>query len=202
MSGTPTPRASSLARMTGTARAAASLLTVIRTSSEPACASWATWMAVASASAVSVFVIDWTTTGWADPTGTPPTSTVGVVRRGGTLIAHHGRASHSDGHSACTRSGVTERLDTNRARARQVWIVEDEPASATLAAELCETWGAHVSVFRAPLPFLSALRDRSQPMAVVLDWRLEHELSAPLFLATRHRYPRLPVIYWTGHFPG
>ena len=56
--------------MTGTACAAASLLTVMRTSSEPACASCATWIAVASASAVSVFVIDCTTTGWADPTGT------------------------------------------------------------------------------------------------------------------------------------
>ena len=83
-----------------------------------------------------------------------------------------------------------------------MWIVEDEPASATLATELCESWGAHVSVFRAPLPFLSALRDQSQPTAVVLDWRLERELSAALFLATRHRYPRLPVIYWTGHFAG
>jgi DNA-binding NtrC family response regulator len=82
---------------------------------------------------------------------------------------------------------------------RQVWIVEDEPASATLAAELCEGWGADASVFRAPLPFLAALRDRSRPTAVVLDWRLEHELSAALFLATRHRYPTLPVVYWTGH---
>ena len=53
------------ARSPGTAAAAASLLTVTRTSSEPACASAATWMAVASASAVSVLVIDWTTTGWA-----------------------------------------------------------------------------------------------------------------------------------------
>jgi DNA-binding NtrC family response regulator len=83
---------------------------------------------------------------------------------------------------------------------RRVWIVEDEPASATLAAELCEAWGAEVSVFRAPLPFLAALRNRSPPSAIVLDWKLEHELSAALFLATRHRYPRLPVIYWTGHF--
>jgi DNA-binding NtrC family response regulator len=82
---------------------------------------------------------------------------------------------------------------------RHVWIVEDEPASATLAAELCEGWGARVSVFRAPLPFLAALRARTRPSAIVLDWRLEHELSAALFLATRHRYPRLPVIYWTGH---
>ena len=84
-------------------------------------------------------------------------------------------------------------------RDRRVWIVEDEPASATLAAELCEGWGAQVSVFRAPLPFLAALRDRSRPSAIVLDWKLEHELSAALFLATRHRYPRLPIIYWTGH---
>jgi DNA-binding NtrC family response regulator len=96
---------------------------------------------------------------------------------------------------------VTERVETPD-RARQVWIVEDEPASAALAAELCEGWGAQVSVFRAPLPYIAALRDRSQPTAVVLDWRLERELSAGLFLATRHRYPHLPVIYWTGHAAG
>jgi DNA-binding NtrC family response regulator len=97
---------------------------------------------------------------------------------------------------------VSERAGAAAGSGRAVWIVEDEPASATLAAELCEGWGAEVSVFRAPLPFLSALRDRSQPTAVVLDWRLEHELSAALFLATRHRYPTLPVIYWTGHTAG
>ena len=94
---------------------------------------------------------------------------------------------------------MSERAAPDVDRGRRIWIVEDEPASATLAAELCEGWGAEVSVFRAPLPFLAALRDRSQPTAVVLDWRLEHELSAALFLATRHRYPALPVIYWTGH---
>jgi DNA-binding NtrC family response regulator len=83
-----------------------------------------------------------------------------------------------------------------------VWIVEDEPASAALAVELCESVGAATSVFRAPLPFLTALRERSRPAAIVLDWRLEHELSAALFLATRHRHPRLPIIYWTGSVRG
>ncbi|MCA1570060.1 MAG: hypothetical protein LC798_07010 [Chloroflexi bacterium] len=80
----------------------------------------------------------------------------------------------------------------------QVWIVEDEPAAATLAADLCQVNGAAPSLFRLPLPFLSALRMAAPPSAVILDWRLEHELSAALFLATRHRYPRMPVIYWTG----
>ena len=82
--------------------------------------------------------------------------------------------------------------------ARRVWIVEDEPAAASLAAELCASCGASPSVYRAPLPFLSALRTDERPDAIVLDWRLEHELSAALFLATRHRYPDLPVVYWTG----
>ena len=80
----------------------------------------------------------------------------------------------------------------------RVWIVEDDAAAAALAAELTEAWGAEASVFRAPLPYLAALREALPPMAVILDWRLEHELSAALFLATRHRYPQLPVIYWTG----
>jgi DNA-binding NtrC family response regulator len=94
---------------------------------------------------------------------------------------------------------VTEQVAPGAGPGPAVWIVEDEPASATLAAELCESRGAVVSVFRAPLPFLAALREWTRPTAVVLDWRLEHELSAALFLATRHRYPTLPVIYWTGH---
>lgn len=82
--------------------------------------------------------------------------------------------------------------------ARRVWIVEDEPAAAALAADLCLSCGASPSVYRAPLPFLTALRTAERPDALVLDWRLQHELSAALFLATRHRYPDLPVVYWTG----
>ncbi|HJP70224.1 MAG TPA: hypothetical protein VJ975_00720 [Candidatus Limnocylindria bacterium] len=80
----------------------------------------------------------------------------------------------------------------------RVWIVEDEPAAASLAAELCEGCGAAASVFEGPLPYLAALRTDSPPMAVVLDWRLERQLSAALYMTTRHHYPMLPVIYWTG----
>lgn len=83
-------------------------------------------------------------------------------------------------------------------RGRRVWIVEDEPAAATLAMDLCESNGAEPSIFQSPLPFLAALRLGTSPAAVILDWRLEHELSAALFLATRHRHPDVPVIYWTG----
>ena len=96
------------------------------------------------------------------------------------------------------RSGVEERVLTGTATDRAVWIVEDEPAAAALAVELCESREALASVFRDPLPFLAALRSGLEPSAVVLDWRLEHELSAALFLATRHRYPGLRVVYWTG----
>ena len=103
----------------------------------------------------------------------------------GTRRARPAAVSHGAEHAAGAR--------------RHVWIVEDEPASAALAVELCAGRGAETSVFRAPLPFLAALRDRLPPTVIVLDWRLEHELSAALFMATRHRYPAIPVIYWTGH---
>jgi DNA-binding NtrC family response regulator len=93
---------------------------------------------------------------------------------------------------------VNERVAIPGAWERRAWIVEDEPAAATLAAELCEANGAIASVFRLPLPFITALRSSPGPAVVVLDWRLEHQLSAALFLATRHRYPRTPIIYWTG----
>lgn len=95
---------------------------------------------------------------------------------------------------------MSERASVDPAWEHAVWIVEDEPAAATLAAELCQQGGAAPTVFRAPLPYLAALRDRL-PSAVILDWRLEHELSAALFLATRHRHPGLPVVYWTGSPP-
>src|SRR5918996_1045219 len=77
-------QASSRTRWTisGTAAAAASLLTVTRTSSEPARASATICAAVDAASAVSVFVIDCTTTGCDDPTGTCPTRVVTVCLRG------------------------------------------------------------------------------------------------------------------------
>ncbi len=93
---------------------------------------------------------------------------------------------------------MTQRVAVERLSDRHVWIVEDEPAAASLAAELCASNGASPSVFRAPLPFLTALRAGHAPAAVFLDWRLEHELSAALFLATRHRHPQMPIVYWTG----
>ena len=83
-----------------------------------------------------------------------------------------------------------------------VWVVEDEPAAAELAADLCEGSNVDASLFRSALPFLRAFREVEPPAAVVLDWRLEHELSAALFMATRHRFPALPVVYWTGSDAG
>jgi DNA-binding NtrC family response regulator len=81
---------------------------------------------------------------------------------------------------------------------RPVWIVEDEPNVGQLAAEICESVGAMPTLFRAPLAYLLALRGSSMPEAVILDWRLATELSSGIFLATRHRYQGMPVIYWTN----
>src|SRR6516165_5872762 len=61
--------------MCGMAAAASSRSTVMRTISEPARASAATWAAVACTSAVSVLVINWTMIGAEPPTITPPTFT-------------------------------------------------------------------------------------------------------------------------------
>jgi hypothetical protein len=67
--------------MCGTAAAASSLLTVTRTISEPASARAATCSMVPATSAVSVLVIDCTTTGTSQPTRTCPILTVGVFLR-------------------------------------------------------------------------------------------------------------------------
>src|SRR5258705_2247420 len=87
--GTATPTSASRVTISGSAAAAASLFTVTRTTCEPAAASAATWSAVARASAVSVFVIDWTAIECADPTGTEPTSAVTVVLRVAKGTAGH-----------------------------------------------------------------------------------------------------------------
>src|SRR5262245_1805610 len=61
--------------MRATCAAASGVLTVIRTSSEPARASASTCRAVESASSVSVLVIDWTTIGAPPPMRTSSTWT-------------------------------------------------------------------------------------------------------------------------------
>lgn len=79
-----------------------------------------------------------------------------------------------------------------------VWIVEDEPAAAELVLDICRAANVRPRLFDAAQPLLNALRESPTPSAIVLDWRLRNELSAGLFLATRHRFPALPVIYWTA----
>ncbi len=93
---------------------------------------------------------------------------------------------------------MTDSFPRSQPNRRAIWVVEDEPAAAELAADLCDAGGAQATLFRSALPFLRAFREVDPPAAIVLDWRLEHELSAALFMATRHRFPDLPVVYWTG----
>src|SRR6478735_7170889 len=76
------PRLARPSRICGTAAAASSRSTVMRTISEPARASAATWAMVPSMSAVSVLVIDCTTIGAPPPTATSPTFTWVVRCRG------------------------------------------------------------------------------------------------------------------------
>ncbi len=79
MSGAVQPASSMRCLISGTAAAASGRLTVTRTISEPASASSMHCRAVAAASAVSVIVIDWTTTGAPPPTCTRPTRTPTVL---------------------------------------------------------------------------------------------------------------------------
>jgi CheY-like chemotaxis protein len=103
-----------------------------------------------------------------------------------------------DRHASCTWASMASEKMGDGASRRPIWIVEDEPAVADLAADLCRASGATASVFRAASPYLDALRQTDAPVAVVLDWRLQNEISAAIYLATRYRYPHLPVIFWTG----
>src|SRR3954470_9309038 len=75
------PRLRSASRICGTAAAASSRSTVMRTSSEPARDSAAICSTVPATSAVSVLVIDCTTIGAPPPTATLPTMTCVVLCR-------------------------------------------------------------------------------------------------------------------------
>src|SRR5262249_51045878 len=75
MTGVLWPASRTRETISGTAAAASLLLTVTRTSSDPALASSITCRAVPVASAVSVLVIDCTTTALHPPTRTPPMMT-------------------------------------------------------------------------------------------------------------------------------
>src|SRR3989338_401537 len=82
MIGTSTPASATRRATSGTAAAASSLFTVTRTIWDPARARAITCSAVDAGSAVSVLVMDCTTTGCADPTATLPMCAVTVRRRG------------------------------------------------------------------------------------------------------------------------
>src|SRR5579872_1802232 len=97
MMGTRTPNFCRQSAILGTAAAACSVLTVTRTSSEPAAASAITWFTVEVTSAVSVLVIDCTTMGCEPPTFTPFTSTTVVRRRLITAIHPPGKFHSSRG---------------------------------------------------------------------------------------------------------
>src|SRR6201996_9756472 len=75
------PRLRRPSRICGTAAAASSRSTVMRTISDPARDNAATWAMVPSISAVSVLVIDCTTIGAPPPTATWPTMTWVVLCR-------------------------------------------------------------------------------------------------------------------------
>src|SRR5580692_10695855 len=91
--------ASSRSRMCGTAAADSSLLTVIRTSSDPARANALTCATVPSMSAVSVLVMDCTTIGALPPMVTAPTCTPREILREIIPQLYQGDAlGHADHH--------------------------------------------------------------------------------------------------------
>lgn len=81
-----------------------------------------------------------------------------------------------------------------------VSVLEDEPALAALAVDLCRGLGVSAAVYASPALFLDAARI-APPRVLVLDWRLQGQLGAAAFMAVRHRYPQLPVVCWTASQP-
>src|ERR1700681_2117076 len=147
------PRLRSSSRICGTAAAASSRSTVIRTISEPARESAATCATVPATSAVSVLVIDCTTIGAPPPTATLPTMTWVVLRRAlgpatsscggftgwfmepqisGFGDIHHGGRRQVCAHHHCGRFGIFRPFLQSLSPAIQV-------QSKGLPAALCQT---------------------------------------------------------------
>jgi hypothetical protein len=100
-----------------------------------------------------------------------------------------------------TNPATAPGLPDAQAPVQLVGIVDDDPLVAGLALELCEGLGVRGVVFGAPSPFLKAF-EAEPPGAAVIDWRLERELGAAVFMAARHRFPTLRLVCWTGTEPG
>src|SRR3954468_23505837 len=120
MIGTSMPRLSSCSTMCGTAEAASSLLTVTLTSSEPARARDATCSTVEATSAVSVLVMDCTTTGASDPTRTLPMVQLTDLRRTIVAMGKFSLAESVGALGSCTASLQRQYALTDCANARKI----------------------------------------------------------------------------------
>src|SRR5574338_1092599 len=165
-------------------------------------------MAVASGSAVSVLVIDCSTMGCAEPMGTPPTSTVVVVRRVITnriVPARGGERVRARGMHKRHRMGLATTTPISRAHGGappvlpvpDVAVLEDDASLAELAAEMCEEMGLSSATYDAPRLCLDDFEDHP-PRVVILDWRLTQQIAAAVFRAVRHRFPDVPSVCWTA----
>lgn len=78
-----------------------------------------------------------------------------------------------------------------------VAVLEDQRQLADLAVELCARLGLRAVPFSSSSRYNAAFRDR-RPRLVILDWRLEHEVAAAVYMGLRHRHDDLPVVVWTA----
>jgi CheY-like chemotaxis protein len=86
-----------------------------------------------------------------------------------------------------------------------VAVLEDERELADLAVEVCRQLGLSAGVFGTPAAYNVAFGQR-RPRLVILDWRLDREVAAAVYMALRHRFGDLQIVLWTatgeGELPG
>lgn len=83
-------------------------------------------------------------------------------------------------------------------RGRRLLLIEDEPAVSDGLVALIEAGSANVRVAQTGESALSEL-ETQLPEAVLLDVGLPDVDGVELFAVMRTRYPRLPIIFSTGH---
>ena len=78
-----------------------------------------------------------------------------------------------------------------------VAVLEDERELADLAVEVCRQLGLTASVFRTAAAYNETFAGR-RPRLVILDWRLDREVAAAVYMALRHRFDDLQIVLWTA----
>ena len=128
-----------------------------------------------------------------------------VARHGGYMFVEsevgHGSTFHvlvPATHPIVAEADADAKASDQQVRLRRVLLVEDEPSVSLGMKMLLESEGIAVDVVGTGREAVPAI-DRLSPDAVILDIGLPDCQGTDVFCAIEKRWPRLPVLFSSGH---